>query len=57
MLHQFNGVIPYLYNKYTKNKYDKKYGYAKVGFVYNFDTSKLFGHTGSEYDMSGYSSY
>ncbi len=43
MIHQFNGVIPYLYNKYTKNKYDKKYGYAKVGFVYNFDTSKLFG--------------
>ncbi len=42
MLHQFNGVIPYLYNKYTKNKYTKKYGYAKVGFVYNFDTSKLF---------------
>jgi hypothetical protein len=41
MLHQFNGVIPYLYNKYTKNKYDKKYGYAKVGFVYNFDTSAL----------------
>ena len=41
MLNQFNGVIPYLYNKYTKNKYDKKYGYAKIGFVYNFDTSKL----------------
>lgn len=42
MINQFNGVIPYLYNKYTKNKYDKKYGYAKVGFVYNFDTSKYF---------------
>jgi len=41
MIHQFNGVIPYLYNKYTKNKYTKKYGYAQVGFVYNFDTSKL----------------
>jgi len=42
MINQFNGVIPYLYNKYTKNKYDKKYGYAKVGFVYNFDTTKYF---------------
>ncbi len=37
MLHQFNGVIPYLYNKYTQSKYDKKYGYARFGFVYNFD--------------------
>ncbi|RUM64723.1 MAG: hypothetical protein DSZ05_07010 [Sulfurospirillum sp.] len=53
MLHQFNGVIPYLYNKYTKNKYDKKYGYAKIGFVYNFDTSKLFGSATS----TGYTSY
>ncbi len=42
MINQFNGVIPYLYNKYTKNKYDKKYGYAKVGFVYNFNTAKYF---------------
>ena len=40
MLHQFNGVIPYLYNEYTKHKYDKKYGYAKVGFIYTFDTAK-----------------
>ncbi len=56
MLHQFNGVIPYLYNKYTKNKYDKKYGYAKIGIVYNFDTSRLFNST-SDYDMSGYTSY
>ena len=56
MLHQFNGVIPYLYNKYTKNKYDKKYGYAKIGVVYNFDTSRLFNST-SDYDMSGYTSY
>jgi hypothetical protein len=56
MLHQFNGVIPYLYNKYTKNKYTKKYGYAKVGIVYNFDTSKLFSSS-SRYDMSGYTSY
>ncbi len=41
MLNQFNGVIPYLYNEYTASKYDKKYGYMKVGFVYNFDTSKI----------------
>jgi len=41
MLNQFNGVIPYLYNQYTKTKYDKKYGYAKIGLVYNFDTSSL----------------
>ena len=37
MINHFNGVIPYLYNKYTKTKYDKKYGYAKIGFVFNFD--------------------
>lgn len=54
MLHQFNGVIPYLYNQYTKNKYDKKYGYAKVGFVYNFNTSDLFSSGSSDYDMNGY---
>ena len=41
MLHQFNGVIPYLYNRYTKNRYTKKYGYAKIGFIYSFDTSVL----------------
>ena len=54
MMHQFNGVIPYLYNKYTKNKYDKKYGYAKVGFVYNFDTSRFFNTSTSS---AGYTSY
>ncbi len=41
MLNQFNGVIPYLYNEYTASKYDKKYGYMRVGFVYNFDTTKM----------------
>ncbi len=40
MLHQFNGVIPYLYNKYTQSKYDKKYGYARFGIVYNFDAKE-----------------
>lgn len=56
MLHQFNGVIPYLYNKYTKNKYTKKCGYAKIGFVYNFDTSALLGDSVSS-STSGYTSY
>ena len=36
MLHQLNGQIPYLYNKYTQTTYDHKYGYAKFGFVYYF---------------------
>ncbi len=55
MLHQFNGVIPYLYNKYTKNKYTKKYGYARVGLVYNFDTSRLFrnDNDSEEYSYGG----
>lgn len=35
MINQFNGEIPYLYNRYTQTQYDKKYGYAKFGFVYN----------------------
>ena len=37
MLNQFNSIIPYLYNRYTKTKYDKKYGYATIGFILNFD--------------------
>lgn len=41
MLNQFNGVIPYLYNEYTKHRYDKKYGYAKVGFIYNFNLNSF----------------
>ncbi len=41
MLHQFNGVLPYLYNEYSKNQFDKKYGYVKLGFIYNFDLSNL----------------
>ncbi|OQX73729.1 MAG: hypothetical protein B6D59_04785 [Campylobacteraceae bacterium 4484_4] len=50
MLHQFNGVIPYLYNKYTQSKYDKKYGYARFGVVYNFDADSWL-------VPEGYSSY
>jgi len=41
MLNQFNGVIPYLYNEYTKHRYDKKYGYAKIGFIYNVNLDYL----------------
>ncbi|MCH9814524.1 MAG: hypothetical protein K0U47_11355, partial [Epsilonproteobacteria bacterium] len=38
-LHQYNGVIPYLYNEKTKDRFDQKFGYATIGFVYNFDLS------------------
>jgi hypothetical protein len=37
MYRQFNGQIPYLYNKYTQTSYDHKYGYASVGLQYNFN--------------------
>ena len=33
---QFNGVIPYLYNKYSQTTFDHKYGWARVGFGYYF---------------------
>ena len=36
MLNQFNTDLPYLYNKYTKTQFDKKYGYAKLGIIYSF---------------------
>ena len=36
MLHQFNTDLPYLYNKYTKSQFDKKYGFINVGVVYSF---------------------
>jgi hypothetical protein len=36
-IHQYNGVIPYLYNDKTKKEFGGKYGYATIGFVYNFD--------------------
>ncbi len=41
MTNQFNAQIPYLYNRYTQTQYDKKYGYAKFGFVYNFDLNSF----------------
>jgi hypothetical protein len=40
-IHQYNGVIPYLYNDRTKDKFSQKFGYATVGFIYNFDMSEL----------------
>lgn len=36
MYRQFNGQIPYLYNKYTQTAYNHKYGYATFGAQYNF---------------------
>jgi len=36
MLHQFNTDLPYLYNRYTKSRFDKKYGFINVGVVYSF---------------------
>ncbi len=36
MYRQFNGEIPYLYNRYTQTTYDHKYGYVRVGFGYLF---------------------
>jgi hypothetical protein len=36
-IHQYNGVIPYLYNDKTKSRFGGKYGYGTIGFVYNFD--------------------
>lgn len=36
MYRQLNGQIPYLYNEYTQTTYDHKYGYAKIGIIYNF---------------------
>jgi len=38
MLNSYNNVIPYLYNKFTDDNFGKKYGYVKLGFVYNFKT-------------------
>ncbi|MEA2050937.1 MAG: hypothetical protein U9O56_09440 [Campylobacterota bacterium] len=36
MYRQFNGQIPYLYNKYTQTTYDHKYGYATLGIKYSY---------------------
>ena len=36
MYRQFNGVIPYLYNKYSQTTFDHKYGWAKIGIGYYF---------------------
>ncbi|MDD5716392.1 MAG: hypothetical protein PHW64_01195 [Sulfuricurvum sp.] len=36
MSNQFNGEIPYLYNQYTQTSFDHKYGWAKMGIIYNF---------------------
>jgi len=36
MYRQFNGEIPYLYNKYSQTTFDHKYGFARAGIIYNF---------------------
>jgi len=36
MTNQFNGEIPYLYGEYTDTSFDHKYGFANIGFNYNF---------------------
>ncbi len=30
---QFNGVIPYMYNRYTQTTFDHDYGYVQVGLI------------------------
>lgn len=36
MTTQFNGEIPYLYNKYSQTSFDHRYGYVKAGCVVKF---------------------
>jgi hypothetical protein len=36
MYRQLNGQIPYLYNKYSQNSYDHKYGYAFAGILFTY---------------------
>lgn len=36
MYRQFNGEIPYLYNKYSQTTFDHKYGYARIGAIFRF---------------------
>jgi len=31
---QFNGVIPFMYNKYSQTTFDHKYGWAEVGIIF-----------------------
>ena len=41
MLNGYNGVIPYLFNQYSKDSF-KRYGYIKLGLVYNFEIDDRF---------------
>jgi len=41
MLNQYNSIIPYLQNRYSDYAFHNKLGYAKIGFVYNFNLSDL----------------
>jgi hypothetical protein len=35
MFQQMNSDIPYLYNQYTETQFDRKYGFARFGLIYN----------------------
>jgi len=41
MLNGYNGIIPYLFNQYSKDSF-KRYGYIKLGLVYNFEIDDRF---------------
>ena len=41
MLNNYNNVIPYLFNRYTQEKFNDRYGYVNIGFVYNFSIDSL----------------
>ena len=31
---QFNGIVPFMYNKYSQTTFDHKYGWAEVGIIF-----------------------
>ncbi len=33
---QFNGVLPFMYNRYSQTTFDHKYGWAKIGLTFLF---------------------
>jgi hypothetical protein len=35
MFQQMNSDVPYLYNEYTQTQFDRKYGFARFGLIYN----------------------
>jgi hypothetical protein len=49
LFNQLNGVVPYAYNRFNEDSFGEKFGYVKMGFVYNFDTKNLFYIPNSDY--------